>query len=208
MPEFNSPNFKRTVQSTVGQKPLREFTVGAPEDLPPEPQAMREMSQQQFADMEQNVKEARREKLSMMDKISDPAKRRIEMLANIGRSYKDVVLEGSTFSLRTLKAKETEEATMMTFFTEGKEGKSQLEANFDARRQQLARAIFKIDGQDVAHILGGNDLDTKLNFIDELEESVVIKLFDEFVILKEESRNKFTIKTEADAKEVADDLKK
>jgi hypothetical protein len=211
MPEFNSPNFKKTVPA-AGQRQLREFTVGAPEDYPqefPAEQAhqsfvsQREMSREELMDIEQNVKEARREKQSTMNKITDHAKRRTEILANIGRITKDVPLEGYTFSLRTLKAKETREAALQTFNVP-----TQLEANFEARRQQLARSIFKIDGHELIDVLGNDSIEAKLAFLDDLEESVIVKLFDEFSALKEESRVKFGITTEAEAKEVAEDLKK
>ena len=208
MPEFNSPNFKKTVPA-AGQRQLREFTVGAPEDMPQEQaaaqsfSAQRQMSREELMDIEQNIKEARREKLSSMNKITEHGKKRSEILANIGRLNKDVQLEGYTFSLRTLKSKETREAALQTFSVG-----TQLEANFEARRQQLARSIYKIDNYEIIDVLGNDSIETKLEFLDDLEESVIVKLFDEFSSLKEDARVKFSITTEAEAKEVAEDLKK
>jgi hypothetical protein len=208
MPEFNSPNFKKTVPAT-GQRQLREFTVGDPEDFPQEQVSsqsfttQRQISREELMDIEQNMKEARREKQSTMNKITEHAKKRSEILANIGRLNKDVQLEGYTFSLRTLKSKETREAALQTFSVG-----TQLEANFEARRQQLARSVFKIDGHELIDVLGDDSIDARLKFLDDLEESVIVKLFDEFSALKEEARVKFSITTEAEAKEVAEDLKK
>lgn len=212
MAEFNSPNFKRVVQTTE-QRPLREFTVGAPEpvqnagaygqyNVAPQ-NVQQEYTPEQINEMERMIKEARKEKISSLDKITEAAKKRIELLANIGRLTKDVAFEGVTFSLRTLKAKESKEAALDTFKVS-----TNLEAGYEARKQQLARAIYKIDGHDVSHVLGSDDLDAKLNFIEELEEHLVSRLFDEFTALKDEARTKFGINTEQDAKEVIEDLKK
>jgi len=205
-PEFNSPSFRRNVATQQGQ--LREFTVGTPEEIAQShvqqahvPQ--REMTAEELDALERSVKEARKEKLSNMEKISDPAKRRIEILANIGRITKDVVLDGFTFSLRTLKSKETRDAALQSFKVD-----TNLELSFESRRHQLARSIFKIDGHEVAYILGDDSVETKLKFLDELEESVVLKLFDEFSTLKTEANSKFSINSETEAKEVAEDLKK
>ena len=196
MAEINSPNFRRTVP-TQPQTQLREFNVGPPEDYS---QGRETFNQQE---LETNIREARKEKLASMDKITDFAKKRAEVLANIGRLSKDVVLDGFTFSLRTLKAKETKEAALQAF-----KANTNLELSFESRRNQLARSLYKIDGHDIVHILGDDTIETKLSFLDELEESVILKLFDEFSALKTEANSKFGVNSEAEAKEVAEDLKK
>jgi hypothetical protein len=198
MSKFESPNFKKNFQS--GQ-PLREFTVGPPEDFENQNQDP-DMSQ---TDLENAVREARRQKLANANKIGDAAKKRIEILANIGRLTKDVNIGGFSFSLRTLKSKETREAALATFST----AVTNLEASYEARRQQLARSIFKIDGEEIEAIIGGNTLEDKMKFIeDELEDVVVEKLWNEFVSLKEESKTKYGINTVKEAEEVSEDLKK
>jgi len=210
MSGFDSPNFKKTSPPS-SQKPLREFTVGAPEGEgfvrqqnfgPPPLPVQQEMSQ---AELEDTIREARRQKLAAINKIGDEAKKRIEILANIGRLTRDVEIGGFSFSLKTLKSKETKEAALATFST----AITQLEASYEARKQQLARSIFKIDGEDLEVILGSRDLEDVMRFIeDKLEDIVVEKLWNEFVALKEESRIKYGINTVKEAEEVAEDLKK
>lgn len=224
MSGFDSPNFKKNIPTN--QKPLREFTVGAPEnqtvsqsnfgqygpppvrEYPPQsqtfgtPPPQHDMSQ---GELEAAIREARAQKLANANKIGDEAKKRIELLANIGRLNRDVKIGGYTFSLRTLKSKESREAALATFAT----SVTQLEASYEARKQQLARAIFKIDGEDLEVVLGSRNIDDVMKFIeDNLEDIVVEKLWDEFISLKEESRSKYGINTVKQAEEVSEDLKK
>lgn len=196
---FESSNFKKS--APTGQQPLREFNVGVPSDFDDQ-RLIQERSQQ---DIEAEMREARRQKLANTNKIGEAAKKRIELLADIGRLTKEVVIGGFTFSLRTLKNGETKAAALATFAT----SITQLEASYEARKQQLARSIFKIDGEDIDVIIGSNMLDDRMRFLeDNLEEVVVEKLWNEFVALKEESKTKYGINTIKEAEEVSDDLKK
>jgi hypothetical protein len=209
MSGFESSSFKKNVPQGQ-QKPLREFTVGAPEDFAkPQmtPTMGQQMGQQELSqeEIETQIREARRQKLANANKIGDAAKKRIELLADIGRLTKDVNIGGYTFSLRTLKNKETKDAALATFST----SITQIEASYEARKQQLARAIFKIDGEDLSAIIGSNNIEDALRFIDEsLEDIVVEKLWEEFIALKEESRTKYGINSVKEAEEVSEDLKK
>lgn len=197
MAGFDSPNFKKNI--TTNQPPLREFTVGPPPDETPVNQ------QQDLSEIESEIREARRQKLANTNKISDAAKKRIEILANIGRLTKDVDIGGFSFSLRTLKSKETREAALATFSS----STTQLEASYAARIQQLARAIFKIDGEEIDAVLGSNNLEDRMKYLeDNLEDNVVEKLWNEFIALKEESNTKYGINTVKEAEEVSEDLKK
>jgi hypothetical protein len=198
MAGFDSPSFKKNYPQQT-HAPMREFNVGPPDEFEPQ-------SQQQLntAEIEQKIEEARREKVNPVVKISDTGKKRIEILANIGRLTKDVPIGGISFSLRTLKSKETEEATRAIFAN----SVTQLEASLEARKQQLARSIFKIDGQDIDFVIGSRVFDDKLAFIGELEDIVVDALWDNFTTLKNEARTKFGINNSEEAKEVIEDLKK
>jgi len=206
--------FKRNFSSSPnpGNQPLRQWTVPDGEALsaasggdgrnhfPPEfdPQAM--------AELEQSVKEARQQKSSGESRISQPGKQRLELLANIGRLTKEVEVGGIRFSLRTLKTRETREVALAAF---SQTIKTDLEASYEMRRQQLARSIHKIDGHEVGVVLGNDSFDARLYWIDnDLEESVALKLFAEMQALNDQARTQFDIKTEEQAKEVAEDLKK
>jgi hypothetical protein len=193
--------FKKNFPATQGA-PLREFNVGSAETITssfgPPP------SNQVSPEVEQRYTQIREERAASMNKIGDENKKRIEILADIGRLTKDVVIGKTTFSLKTLKAKETREAAMASYAS----SKIELELSFNARQQQVARSITKIDGHDFSMVLGSEDFNKKLEFIEELEEIVVNKLFNEFMNLKKEAEDTYGISTIAEAKEVGEDLKK
>lgn len=210
MTDFDNPTFKKTFTSSGNQPPLRQWTIPegdqinqvsqGPSSFDPsfDPQAMQEL--------EQSVKEARKQKATNEVKISQPGKQRLEILANIGRLTKEVEIGGVRFSLRTLKTRETREVALAAFSANIK---TDLEASYEMRRQQLARSIHKIDGHDVALVLGNDTFAARLYWIDnDLEESVALKLFAEMNTLNEQARSQFDIKTEEQAKEVSEDLKK
>lgn len=198
MSGFDSDNFRK--KPTGPARTLREFNVGD-DDSFDVPDRLEDLSP---AELEKAVKDARKDKIASMTKIGEQAKKRIEILANIGRLTKDIPVDGGiVFSIRTLKAKETREAALATFTAT-----TQIEAGFEARKQQLARSIYQIDGKELAFVLGNDDLETRLSFIEEMEENLVDKLFNEFSALKDNAKKQFSISTEAEAKEVAEDLKK
>lgn len=216
MTDFNNSTFKKSIGSASqpqGQQPLRQWTVpdakgvgdasllnsySGGDDPSFDPQAMREL--------EQSVKTARQQKVSGESRISPSGKQRMELLADIGRLTREVEIGGIRFSLRTLKTRETREVALAAFSANIK---TDLEASYEMRRQQLARSIHKIDGHEVGLVLGDDSFAARLDWIDnDLEESVALKLFAEMNALNEEARSQFDIKTDAQAKEVAEDLKK
>lgn len=204
--EFKSTTFKQP-QSAQKQPALRRWDVGAEQQDATQTQQPPVLTDDDIAFMQKQeaaIKAARKEKATGVIRMSEPAKQRIELLANIGRMTRDVEIGEHTFTLRTLKAKETREAALASFKVE-----TQLEAGYEVRKQQLARSLHKIDGGDIAVVLGDDDLSSRLSFIEEhLEEAVVSKLFEEFSLLKEEANKKCGIHTETEAKEVVEDLKK
>lgn len=207
MSGFESSSFKKNVPST-GNKQLREFTVGAPEEHFEQESNFESENFRQSnmspEDMEMFAREARKAKANPNVRIGDAAKKRIELLADIGRLTKDVQIGSYSFSLRTLKAKEAREAALATFTSVN----TQLEASYEARKQQLARSIYKIDGHEVAFVLGNDTLDARFEFVESLEEVIANMLFDEFTLLKEESKKQYGLNTVKDVEEVSEDLKK
>lgn len=181
------------------QRSYREFNVGPPEEL---------YEEQQFTSVEeakQVAREVKTHRQQVANKISDHAKKRIEILSDIGRLTKDVNADGVVFSLRTLKAKEMKQAMLASY----ESAKTDLEASYENRKQQLARSIFKIDGEDIDIVIGSSSLNDKLQFVEEnLEESLISLLWDEYVALKQSAKNKYGVNSEKDVSEVSEDLKK
>ena len=199
MAVFESSQFKTSVPSTQ----MREFNVGAPEDVP---QAIPPQTRS-ASDIEQSMREARAAKQAEINngqRLTSGAKKRIELLADIGRLTRDVKVGGYVFSLRTLKAKETREAAIAAFSSV----ETQLEASYEVRRHQLARSIFQIDSHSTDEVIEAMSLEDKLVWLDGLEEILVSKLFSEFNSLKEEAQVKYGITSAEQAKEVIEDLKK
>lgn len=216
MPDFNSPNIRRNMpqppaqsKQQPSQQPLREFNVGLPEDMETQQAAPAGPQMQQIspAEYEARIKSLRQEKAEVIKhgpKITDHGKRRIELLANIGRLTRDVQIDDKTFSMRTLKSYELRESTMGTL----EKIKYDAEASFESRKQQLARSIFKIDGDDIDVVLGSSDIESKLELFDLMEEVVVSRLWDEYAAMREEAKTKYGINSAKEAQEVAEDLKK
>ncbi len=135
--------------------------------------------------------------------LSMGAKKRIDYLIGLTRMTKDVDVGDSQFSLRTLKSKELKAATL-----EAAKYSDTLEFPFQFRRHLLSYSLFLIDGNDVAVYLGDSSQEAVLEFLDELDESLVNALYAHYVELSVESSKKYAIKTQNDVKEVVEDLKK
>lgn len=215
MSEIKSPQFSRNIPQSA-QRPMREFNVGVSEEeldqmnVNPYAQAQPQPQTQPPApveNLESKVHQARKEKSDLIKygpRITDFAKRRIEILSNIGRLTRDVQIGESVFSLRTLKEHEQRAATLASV----ENAKLDLQIHFEGRKQQLSRALYKIDGEDIAIVLGTDDPEARLELLGALEDIVVEKLWTELVSLKDEVRTKYGIKSAKDAEEVAADLKK
>lgn len=153
--------------------------------------------------LEKEFQTARQMKATNKVKISDGAKRRIEML--MGMTYETRVsnINGQTYTFRILSANETREAIKAVMPYDGT-----VEAPFEARRQFLARSLTHIDGVELGQFLGDSSLEIALEFIDALGNKLVDRLYTEYTLLCNESKNKYSIKSEEDLKEVVEDIKK
>ncbi len=158
---------------------------------------------QMFSDVEEQIRQARKEKAQGIQRLTPEAKKRIEILSGIGRLNKDVEIDGSVFSIRTLKSKEMQLATLA-----GLEFTYEVESAFEKRKQYVARSLHKIDGADISLYLDSDSIEARLELLDQLDETVVTKLFEEYNILNKEAKKKYGISSEKDVKEVSEDLKK
>lgn len=152
---------------------------------------------------ERVIKEARVAKLHGKTRLSEGARRRIEMLCGLTRSTRTADLDGTTFSLRTLKNKEMRDALLLASQFDGT-----VESPFEIRKQLLARSLYEVAGTDITLFLGDSSLDAVYEFLDEIDETLLTRLYSEYLRLVDEASKKFAIKNEADAKEVVEELKK
>jgi hypothetical protein len=211
--------------SPIGNKkfagaPLRELDVPDESDHPhvaskmdEEIQNMRmqreheamaqKIQERDTSEVEREIRAAREAKRTGKERLNDGAKRRIEMLIGMTRSTREANIDGNVYIFQTLKAKEMREAILAASEFDGT-----VQSPFEIRRQFLARSITHIAGVEFELFIGANDLETKLLFIEELDDALLNRLYDEYVLLSRDARDKYSIKTVDEAKGVTEDLKK
>ena len=216
MSEVKSP----LVNKKVYGKPLKTFDVHSAEEeqeinnfQPPMHQTPSQMPQQtkqnNFNNDLDSIKkmeeaaERRRRAVSGRERLSKGALDRLSLLLGITQ-VKSVVNLGNdvVFELRSLKSEESREVLKIASSV------TRLETPFELRRQYLARSVVSISNVDIDTFIGSSDLEDKLLFIDELDDAVASRLYNEFVLLKQRADAQYAIKSEDDAKEVVDNLKK
>lgn len=165
---------------------------------PPNPNVVRELN-----DVEQKIFEAKKAKREGKERMSEGAKRRLEMLIGMTRLTKTIDIGGSTFSLQALKNIETREALVAAAEYDGT-----VQFSFEYSKQLLARSLTMIAGVEFEQFIASQELEAKLDFVEELPQALFTRLYNEYVSLDAEARDKFAVKTEEQVKEVVADLKK
>ena len=125
------------------------------------------------------------------------------MLIGMTRLSRSVKIGENEFVFQTIKTKDLRDAMFeVSKFSET------FEFSYEMRKQLLARSLCKVGGLDIEQFLGSEDLDARLAFIDEIDDVIVSRLYDEYLLLDKEAKDKFAIKTEEQRKELTEDLKK
>lgn len=176
---------------------IHEFQSRLDNDMGSEDQ-MHDISQK-----EKEIKEARALRKNGKERLNDGARRRIEMLVGMSRLNRSVDLDGNTYVLQTLRAKEMREV-----FVETAKFDRTVESPYEMRKQLVGRSLCSIAGYDIEQFLGADSVEARLAFVDEVPESLLDRLFNEYQLLVKESMDKYSIKDEVEAKEVLEDLKK
>lgn len=193
------------ITSAIGSKNyqsgMREFVVDDADDAGDEHYHQPPQFNQEV-DYREHFKQ-RNEKLSTKEKLSDSAKKRIEILCGMTQLVKEVEIENTQFVIKSLKNKENRQSIANAMKYDGT-----IEFPFEIRKQILARSIHSISGVDVESFLGDSSLQSRLDFIDELDDGVAERLYQEYLNLAKEIKEKYSLKTEDSIKELVDDLKK
>lgn len=163
----------------------------------PVPQ-IREMS-----DLERQILEQKKAKKEGRERMSEGARRRIEMLIGMSQMTRTFDVNGTSFTLKTLKNNESRDVLVASIPFDGT-----IEFSFENAKQTLARSLIQIAGTDIDQFLSSSDLNVKLDFITELPQVLFTRLYNEYVVLDTESRERFALKTDNEVKEVIEDLKK
>lgn len=198
MPSYESPLGKKS----FGGSSMREFDV--PDESNLDSSKFQNDFQEEISEQEmKELKVARQAKLSGKERLNDGAKRRIEMLIGMSRVTRECELDGNTYLFQSLKSKD-----MRDIYSESAEFDGTIHFAYEIRRQTIARSLSQVGGIDINQFLSSNSFESRLMFLDELPESLLQRLFIEYRELEKEANEKYSIKTEEDAKEVVEDLKK
>jgi len=125
------------------------------------------------------------------------------MLCGISRNLKEVEIDGNVFVLRTLKSKELLDALLSSAKLDGT-----ISLPFQTRKELLARSLVKIAGTDVSLFLGDDSIPARIEFLDELEEPLLEKLYREYTLLVNDVNVRYGLSDSQVAKEVPEDIKK
>lgn len=161
------------------------------------------MPSQDQAELEQQFREAREAKKLGKERLNEGARRRIEMLVGMTRATRTVTLENNVYVLQTLRDQELRDAVVSASAFDGS-----VQSPFEIRKQLLARSIIQIAGMDFDQFIGSRDLEAKLDCITLFDHYLLGRLYDEYLAMVKEARERYAIKDETDAKEVVEDLKK
>jgi hypothetical protein len=152
---------------------------------------------------ERQMKAARDAKRAGRERLNDSARKRIEMLIDMTRGRHTVEIEGQSYSFNTLKAKEMREAIFEASKFDGT-----TDSPFEIRRQLLARSLVQVVGIDVDQFMGSNKLEDRLYLVDQMDDALLNVLYAEYIKMVDENKGKYSIKSDADVKEIVEDLKK
>jgi hypothetical protein len=164
---------------------------------------MQQEQEQDLANIEREIRLAKEARRTGKERLSDSAKKRIEILLGMTRTTHTADVGGNEFVFQSLKSKEMREAIIAAA-----EFDNSVQFPFEIRKQFLARSIVSIAGVNFSQFIGSDTLEAKLFFIEELDDALLNRLYDEYLKLAKEAREKFTIKTSEEAKVVIEDLKK
>ncbi len=193
MAKINSPIGSRSYQSGMKEFVIDDETEGT----------VPSHEERQEVDYRSHLHQRQEKALHQQEKISDGAKKRIEILCGMTQLSKDVQVGDVSFSIKTLKNKDNRQSLSSAMKYDGT-----VEFPFEIRKQILARSIASVSGVEINMFLADDSLQAKLNFIDELDDFVAERLYQEYLNLNKEIKEKFSIRTQDDIAEMAEDLKK
>lgn len=198
--DYDEPSYPQinTSQALKGMKPLDEAGL---RDF--QARLSREQDEVDEAQVERDIRQAKSDKRAGRERLSDGARKRIEMLIGMTRGTRTTDIEGNSYTLQTLKAKE-----MRAAIAEAAEFDGTVHSPFEIRRQLIARSLVQVAGVDVEQFIGSTKFEARLDLVDDMDDSLLNRIYDEYLEMIRESRARYAIKTEADGAEVVEDLKK
>lgn len=170
------------------------------------------LSDEESLELERKIQHDKDLKMNKgVEKISEGAKKRIEILIGMTTSTKEIDVSGVIFKVKVLSSKDVKDAILHSYEEKAKyktEVMSNYNEMFELRRQIIARAVLSIGELSFSDFIASNDLNDKLSFVDQLDESALTKIYTDYNTLSKESSDKYEIKTKEQVEEVAQDIKK
>ena len=136
-------------------------------------------------------------------KTAESSRKRVEILCGMTQLSKNIEVGENSFVIKSLKTRDNREALLAAVKFDGT-----VEFPFELKKQILARSLTSVSGIDIEMFLGNNSFKSRLDFIDELDEALADRLYQEYLNLTKEIKDKYSIKTQDDLKEVSEDIKK
>lgn len=156
-----------------------------------------------LSDIEREVKQQRQDKIHGQNHLNEGARKRIEMLIGMTRSTRTFEIDTNTYVLQTLKGKEMREAILAASEFDGT-----VQGPFEIRKQFLARSLVYVAGVSIEQFVGSNTFQARLDFIDEMDDTLLNRLMDEYSMLVKEAKEKYAMRTPEQVAEVSEDIKK
>jgi hypothetical protein len=192
-PQF-APSVTRRYGTPMSEQDMLEFQERVNSTMDPEAN---------LSDMEREFKRAREDKLRSSTQLNDGARRRIEMLIGMTRVTRECEIEGNIYVLQTLKGKEMRSAILAASEFDGT-----VQSPFEIRRQMIARSLVKVANVPIEQFVGSSSLQSRFDFVDDLDDTLLNRLMEEYSLLTKEAKEKYALITPEQVKEVAEDLKK
>lgn len=189
-----SPSVSRRVGRPMTDEEMAEFQAKMQEKANPD---------FDLSEVERDFKQARQDKARGVERLNDGARKRIEMLVGMTRGTRAADIEGKTYGLQTLKGKEMRDAIAAASEFDGT-----VHSPYEIRKQLLGRSVVLIAGVDIATFIGSNSLEDRLNFVEDMDDALLNRLYDEYLAMVKDARERYSIKDDADVQEVIEDLKK
>jgi len=137
----------------------------------------------------QELETLRTESRQLRKQAPVAAKNRLDILLGIARSARDVEVDGIVFSIRSLKAKEIQQITeKLVEINTNNETVNRLEM----RRHMIAYSLYAIDGQDIDLVIGSNSIEDRVDFVSELDESLLQHLANVYWEMKADNDKRFS----------------
>jgi hypothetical protein len=165
----------------------------------------------------------RRQALEQQEQVEQrnfiDARRRIELLTGLGRKTRDVVIDGITFTLRSLKAFEQNELAQVVAAQDrinlpnGQFSFTPI-GMYKIKVEALGHSLYLVDGQLVDIVLGTvnspyeDQVAARKELLIEMDGEFINHLFIEFEKLSTETKDGYAPKTTEEVKEVVDTIRK